>query len=255
MRLHKKIFIGIDQTGAVDRQGRPVALPACVLRDGRFSLCSLKTLSFLDLKEHCTERELQTAVIAVDCVFGVPKSIGKTLKSSIQSTQALSGYGREVAQKFFRSLGDGKTPKREVEVLCNANSIFKERPFQKNIQTGTYRIWKELGSAPSLWYSIPTVAGMRNEQAVTLLEGYPTLSWRLLFGAKTRQPECLAQLIRDFDPELSFAEGDQRKASENPNFADALVLSLAAREHSSGSLKRAPSREGWILGAELRRPT
>ncbi len=83
-----------------------------------------------------------------------------------------------IAEEFFNSFKQEKFLSREIEKQLSANSVFTSRPFQKNIQTGTYRTWKDLSldiDKINIWPHLNY-----NSEYFTLIEGYPTEAWKRL---------------------------------------------------------------------------
>ncbi len=123
--------------------------------------------ALLDLpgvRDACGEGRLR---VLVDAVLGLPAAITAQIQRSGASLAGwfeqarvhherrlglgLLARGRDPAEDFFAALlkraGVSGVPTRECERLSGANSVFIPRPYQKNVQTGTYRIWVELGAA------------------------------------------------------------------------------------------------------------
>jgi hypothetical protein len=251
MRQKTFSILGIDQTGAVSKNGTPKPLAACMIAHGTVAFRYLDGLNLNSI--HATFPELvgTPLQICVDCVLGLPSVIGISWRSAVKMTARFQGYGRKPASDFFRHLGNGRSPKREVERICRANSIFQERPFQKNIQTGTYRLWKDLAQNLENFY-VPALENRTASNQVSLTEGYPSMSWRQLFQTKGRQPENLRELIRSHKIPFEISTSQQKQIAKDHNFADAYVLAAAltfAHSRTSEIIKfRGP--EGWILGAD-----
>ena len=101
-------------------------------------------------------------------------------------------------------------------------SVFKNKPFQKNVQTGTFRIWKDLGSDKeyenfSFW---PYETESLNKY--TVCEAYPSL--------------CRKELKETYKNNIKFKTKDHE---------DAYLIALYASQFTVspyGSLK-----EGFIL--------
>lgn len=240
------MFLGVDQTGAVDGRGRAKALPSCLLIENEVRFFSLTSFDSIALEKRVPKEALTKLLICIDCVLGLPDEMNVSWRQALDLTKQYEGYGRSVAQEYFRSLGNGSILRRGVEVLCKANSVFQEQPFQKNIQTGTYRFWKDMAKDPD-WFSAPLVAGERNEGRVPVLEGYPTLLWKVLFKVNARSPAKLPELLKEHFPKLRWTDESQELVLKDPNYGDALVLALAASKFGAEAFKRVPSKEGWIL--------
>lgn len=243
------VFIGIDQTGAVNSKGVPHFLPVCVLRRSNIEFFYLRSLSRKELDQTLKTSPDETILVCVDCVLGLPLELKISWRQALQLISLHEGYGMAIAKKFFAKLGSGERPRRRVEVLCNANSVFTEKPFQKNIQTGTFRIWKEVSLNPKDFY-VPALERAKAKNQIPLFEGYPSLSWRELFGTLNREPKCLTALMRSNFKDLRWTKKHQHMIDSDVNLADALVLALALRKNFNSALKRKKHPEGWILGAK-----
>jgi hypothetical protein len=264
----KNAIVGIDQTGAVTKNGKPKPLAATVLWKEQNRL----KLDVLDLPA-LTQKTLETALqhfqlrvvdtlIVADCVFGLPAAFCGTVKdarTALRKTNSELGFGRSAASRFFSQLAimskiDVRPPpKRHIETRLNSNSVFQTHPFQKNIQTGTYRLWKELAADDS-WFSLLPFETSDHQKA-WICEGYPTFYWQKLLLTQTRQPKNLPKLIRKHFPTVEISKRLQAKAAEDANLADATVLSLAGHFFSKGGQKPYQNweppvslLEGWILG-------
>lgn len=242
-------ILGIDQTGAISKKGAPKPLAACMIVNGTVAFRYLDGLNLRSIHETFPESVGTHLQICVDCVLGLPSAIETNWRTAVRMTSLFQGYGRKPASDFFRHLGNGSAPRREVERICKANSIFQERPFQKNIQTGTYRLWKDLAQDLDCFY-VPALENKTASNQISLTEGYPSLSWRLLFKTKARQPESLRSLIRSQKIPFKISAHQQRQILRDPNFADAYVLALAFAQSKKTEIFRIRGREGWILGAD-----
>jgi hypothetical protein len=245
--------LGIDQTGAIDARGRPRPLPACLLEKRRFRFFALpafqRSVLASSVAASAATLEKSQLTIGLDCVLGLPESVGVRWREALRGTLKHEGYGRKPARAYFKALGQGEQPRRKVELLCRANSVFAEHPFQKNIQTGTFRFWKEMAQDAD-WFFAPLLEGEKDQGRIPIFEGYPSLGWKLLLGANTRQPQALGELLRAFDRKLHWSAAEQALVEKDPNFADALVLALMVREFAARERRaQIPSPEGWILGA------
>jgi hypothetical protein len=252
-------YLGIDQTGAIDLQGKPRPLPACLLEQERIHFFDLPAFQRSALAPFFssigTKKKAPPLLIGLDCVLGLAEEVGVGWREALRSTLKLPGYGRKPAKQYFKTLAHETKPRRKVEILCQAQSVFSEYPFQKNIQTGTFRFWKEMAQDEN-WFFAPLVEGesKREPGQIPIFEGYPSLGWKLLFGSKTRQPEALGEFLLAYDPALNWSLKEQVRVEKNPNLADALVLALATREFADQELRtQTPNAEGWILGASVQR--
>jgi len=314
-----KVYLGVDQTGAVIKRGsgqvyRP--LPAVIALPGKNrtiqivaasrnhkknSLASFDPAEIVALVEPYVEVPRDIVVLA-DCVFGLPSDMRRANvslrqlldRAATHDSVASEPLGRQRSAAFFRNIlkefrpgrdDDKKWPLRRCEQLASSSSVFQEHPFQKNIQSGTYRIWcdlgrslrKQNGHAVRFWPhdfttghhannandTHPTGAG----QMMTIAEGYPSLYWKTFFGAKTRKPKDLRTLstaaLKDLGWSLTCPHWEV--ITNDPNTADAAVLALAAfiMQSSSGLFQRRLSCdpdssatvfhadfEGWIAGVQ-----
>jgi len=233
-------YLGVDQTGAViQRRGGKVyrPLPAVVALPGKnrtvqilatsrhqkkLGLVSFDQTEILGLIESCAS-ERRNIVVLADCVFGLPSDMRRGDASLRQLLDHAATHdsttseplGRKRSSAFFRKIleefrrdgfKDKKWPLRLCEQLASSNSVFQEHPFQKNIQSGTYRIWCDLGRShgnqkdavlrfwPHDFTTGPESNKVVADRIITVAEGYPSLYWRNDFGAKTRRPEALKAL-------------------------------------------------------------
>lgn len=241
------IFLGIDQTGAVDRRGRPKPLPACLIKNNSVSLFYLESFSEKIVL-------LKPDLICIDCVLGLPVTTQFSLREALAQTKDYKTFGRDVAQAFFANLGAGKKHTRTVEVTLNANSVFTVHPFQKNIQTGTYRFWKEMAESPD-WFYFPALPKekVRKSNRIPVVEGYPSYYWKILLKKNHRTPKELIKILKSAYPKLILKSSDIKLLEKDENLADALVLALAARKFKN-DLSRKSHPEGWILGYSSERP-
>lgn len=235
------IFLGIDQTGAVDRLGKPKPLPACLIKNNSVNLFYLDHFS-----EHI--QKLKPDLVCIDCVLGLPVTTQVSLREAIAQTKAYEKFGRAAAQDFFAKLGGGTKHTRSVEVKLKANSVFTVHPFQKNIQTGTYRFWKEMADSPD-WFYLPALPHEKKSKSnkIPVVEGYPSYYWKTLLKKNHRSPKELLEILKSTYPKLVFLKADIKLLEKDENLADALLLALAAREFKN-DLNRKSHPEGWILG-------
>ncbi|MBC7421179.1 MAG: hypothetical protein H7328_10660 [Bdellovibrio sp.] len=245
--MKKWVYIGIDQTGAVDRKGKPRPLPVCFIRNKTVSFFYLSQFSRQEMINQIQPLENEELVICVDCVFGLPSQLKLTWRKAMKRIIKYDGYGMQVAREYFRDIGKGKVLRREIEIACHANSVFIEKPFQKNIQTGTFRIWKDISFEENQFYA-PALEKLTDPDQIKIFEGYPSLSWRLLFGSNTRQPSRVSEFLRVSFPLILFTPEQQLKLEQDPNLADALLLALTIKKFRKSAFLLKPSHEGWILG-------
>lgn len=241
------IFVGIDQTGAVDRLRRPRPLPACVIADQYVSFHYLASFSSQELVRITDNWPRQLTLTCVDCVFGLPRDLPMNWREALVHIKKSPSYGRESAQNFFRKIGKGHMLKRKIEIAIGANSVFQEKPFQKNIQTGSYRIWKDI-SQESESFFLPALEKKKYKNSLTLVEGYPSYSWKLIFDVSRREPSKLATLIKKKKINVRWSVQHQKAVLRDPNLADAFLLALTAQKFYPTIKDLKPNQEGWILG-------
>jgi hypothetical protein len=260
------LVIGIDQTGAVDSLGRAKPLPIAMawrlqneskiqLIVGRVPTAGPRALEEL-LFEIPNAPKFPVPVI-VDAVLGLPQALShpgprQLAKEAAKYVPPGGGkpIGRIAAESFFLNIGGSETtmqlpPPRAVETLTGSQSVFKNRPYQKNVQTGTYRILRDLGSE-----DISRIAFWPFEDTTharfVYCEGWPTLMWKQLLKVSVRSPEILAQRFQ------------LPRLQEDADLADAAMLAVGGLElHEQNLLLQEPPEpfrslaltEGWIAGA------
>ncbi len=274
-------FVGVDQTGAVlDGGKRCKPLPTVVAvetgknqwkfitRTKKNKPLTLKRLTLGDIEESLHTIKAPSpdgnTALMVDCVLGLPYEVGCRLDiwQLVQQTQTMASslFGRKQAHTFFaRFLSAKKIPTRTCERFARANSVFQTHPFQKNIQTGTFRLWRDLSTESQQWLNVwPFQKKAEGDDRLPwLFEGYPSFFWKLFLGSKKRDPSHLKQLcssIKDVQIEVDSWKVVER----NPDWADAFVLALSGVilqkrrrlfEPFRGFAQWAvPKREGWIAG-------
>ncbi len=247
-----KFYLGIDQTGAIRTDGSPKALPACLLEAESKSIWTgddkplyLESFSLQAIQELFANLflPLENLNVLVDCVFGIASEIQYDFLDALNEASLHPAYGKRAAQSFFARYHSSATsyPRREVEVLCNANSLFQIYPAQKNIQTGSYRIWKQLAQQREHFAILPfEEPGDR----IAVYECYPSYYWKSLLGEGTRRPDHLSRHIQDFQIQPQTWD-----FSNYPDHADALLNALAGYQYLYLENWQMPSHaEGWILG-------
>ncbi len=202
-------IIGVDQTGRVDARNRPAKLPYVALRrksDGtyRWHLPKsrreyLPALSVPVLRSHFPTGRI---LVAVDCVLGLPGDLTPDLKSLwyLMKKAALlrrRAANREVrisklAEKFFSSVlteNPGTPLLRREEIVLRAQTVFSPVPYQRNIQSGTFRIWSELASTPEgdVDFHVFGYPGRKNLDVI-LWEGYPSAVARSAGKSRIKNP-------------------------------------------------------------------
>jgi hypothetical protein len=246
--IKNRSVIGIDQTGAVDARGRPKKLPVAVILDNTIEFTYIDSLSSTSISALTGGHSSRKAEIALDCVLGLPRPLKIKLRDAIHRTRLVEKFGRAPASQFFRKLGGGRNFPRKIERIAKANSVFRELPYQKNIQTGTFRFWKELAIDPD-WYCLPHVETVR-KGLVPIFEAYPSHSWRSFLGSSKREPLHLDKWMRNAGIELLLPRDWKARIRKDPNLADAAVIAMHLHSYSERALRRSPDTEGWILGFE-----
>lgn len=286
--LKTTCFIGMDQTGAVSQSGllaKP--LPLCIgiknqkglqvftsSKAGRPLL--LSQFNPAKIKNLFDQMRLSwipsQTVFAIDCVLGLPNAplLQKGMPYLWGYFREAAGFnfrgkefGREVAEAFFdRGIPKNREkdfPRRLCEQISGSNSVFQKRPYQKNIQTGTFRIWKDLGRSQNQWAHIwPFDLKTKNQKKPWIFEGYPSLIWKDWLGSRTRDLTQLRKLVKKLPLDIKL---DTWKWIEtDPNQADAFVLMLGAvllerREklwlpHPAFLKTKEAFREGWMMGLQ-----
>jgi hypothetical protein len=244
------IFLGIDQTGAVNKRGIPKPLPACLIRNQKVEFFYLDKLSKEQIEFKTKKSKNEKIIICIDCVLGLPVETGKSWRNALKIIKKQNHYGMEAAQKFFFDLGKGKIHRRKIEILCNANSVFKTKPFQKNIQTGTFRIWKDISDNEDSFY-VPALEQRSFKNQIPLFEGYPTLSWQLVFKSRIRRPELLPEFIKKNKIPVNWDHKLQSSVQKDINLADALALALTLKLYNSKTISNKKDPEGTILGTDF----
>jgi len=244
--LERSIHLGIDQTGAVNPKGVPKPLPACWIQGRQVRFFYLASFKKSEIEKHLPKKGSLVG-IGLDCVLGLPQELGIDWRRALQWTSRFPGYGRAPAQKFFRSIGRGKIWRRKVEVLAQANSIFQEKPFQRNIQTGTFRLWKDMAQDPDFFY-VPALEKKKDRKQLPVFEGYPSFSWKRILKTPSRRPSELTRLLRVSKPSLRWTRSHQAQVDRDPNWADALLLALSLKLFRKEALAQKPTPEGSILG-------
>lgn len=261
--ISSMIFIGVDQTGAVQKNGTPKPLPIAVVHTNKKICLSVGYISsFSNTEIHKflasqNQREFnkEDIQILMDCVLGLPQDVytnQKSFRDFLLLALKHQGYGRSPAQTFFKKLrGNKPILNRTAETLAKANSVFVEHPFQKNIQTGTFRLWKELGTDLQNFY-IPYMEPKKSN-AYRIYEGYPSLSWKVLFGTSYREPKKFLLHVKKFFHNLHIDIHSKRLIKKDPNLADAATLALHIyRDNNNFEYPKSKiiKKEGWIFSLQ-----
>lgn len=186
-------ILGVDQTGAKGVSGKAKKLPTSLLYrvNNKWSLLSplylesfdWKSIKELLLSKNLNPQQSKTLVVA-DCVLGLPERIVKNqdpltlILKSMRSASSHEGVGLKAGEFFFKKnfpeaqAMTGLELTRTLEKKLGCLSVFKNKPFQKNVQTGTYRIWSDLGENES--YNDFNIWPYQNAPGrAYLCEGYP----------------------------------------------------------------------------------
>lgn len=272
-----QVFLGIDQTGAVipgsgGMRARPLHWAALMSSgdDAPRLLLPSSRLRRLHLTEiesgmesmgiRTNDTELSVAVL-LDCVLGLPEKSVRWIDALDELARVPEEFGRLPAGRFFSSLlgSPHMIPTRLCEEWARANSVFRDKPYQKNIQTGTYRLWRDLVTDPRRdeWTIWPH---SRTPARFTLFEGYPSLMWREVAKRPSRDPKSLAGWLRSL--KIRFTQADARSFSTDADLADSVMLAVSGwLLHSSKKLLEPfpgffesevfllrGQHEGWIAG-------
>lgn len=194
--------------------------------------------------------------LLLDCVLGLPRDVLQfkifqnprlnqgnplqlmehvfALAHSFVPDQSRDLFGRKAAFEFFKTHfpeAYPQPPKRICEIKLNANSVFKDKPFQKNIQTGTYRIWRDLGLSleqEGPWFKLwPHCQNQIAASLDTTLigEGYPSALWKKCINGPRTEPTGLVDWLEAKGFELT--NQDRLVLLKNPDWADAAILAAA----------------------------
>lgn len=276
-------IFGIDQTGAIKSKEKNTAkpLPLSILKredtktwkSYNFDIKDkkplfLKSFSLQEIddtlkKNFKTSLKTSKIIIVVDTVIGLPKVLENKDLSPLDNIRVLlerlskesPGFGAKKAEKFFQSFLEdndykkSEHPRREVELKLNANSLFKPKPFQKNIQTGSYRILKELSKESYKSYLLyPFQKLTLKDGKPLILEGYPSLAWKVLnqSGRTSKDINLLKTKLK------SEVLGLNQFYNLLPDHRDAAMLTFMAYFVIKASLlpvNKKNSIEGDILGS------
>lgn len=257
------VIVGLDQTGASRKRGLASApLPAVVLerREEAWVVTRIGDLPALtpDALEAFGVAVDGRLAIAVDACLGLPADAvpsGTTFWDWCDAAADFSvngrRYGRDVAEAYFRDLVPTAGGARRVDHEVGALSVLKNKPFQRNVQTGSYRVWRDLGEAKCAhgrW--VVRWPDARDPCLPLLCEVYPSWGWRTLFQLRSRQPGALPALVEGHADVSTEVPLEQLVTS--PDHADAMVAAWLGVQHLVWQPTRPPHdidrREGWILG-------
>jgi hypothetical protein len=211
---------------------------------------SLKALTQKELLGVGIPAQSSRTWISADCVLWPLEGEGEHgLWNTLGAAAAQGGAARD----FFRAYQRGREF-REVDHQVRAQSVFRELPYQRNIQSGTFRVWSEIGGNP--WLNLWPFCQTPNLNRAWFAEAYPTYFWKQHLNTKKRDPLILANFLNEIPGEKVKVSDDTKKQLLQPDYADAAVLCLSSFAlltlESERVLNREgyPKNEGWIFGVE-----
>jgi hypothetical protein len=260
-----QVFLGIDQTGAWDpRKRRPKPLPLVMIAKDpkdpsrfRLSTHALSALTPDALRSIGVDPLITPTLILVDSVFW-PAPSESISNPPIMDTglmwqefcrarlhaSRMEKLGSASAEDFFKTHHRPSGTLREVDRQVRAHSLYSPRPFQRNIQCGTYRVWVDLGTETEPWARMWPWPSKKTVPT-WIAEGYPSWIKRSLkqnWNTNRVRWETWARTrianSRDFEDaaRLAFQAFETIHASDGPASSDL--------EPPSGF----PVQEGWIFG-------
>jgi len=188
-----ELVVGVDQTGAKVSGGGAKPLPTAIMiksKKGWKLLVPLMLKSFnkKNIESLLCEFKLtvdwSAILIVADCVLGLPEKIVGSkdpltiLRSSMSKASVFEGVGLKAGESFFLTCFPNALEKddsclvRRTEKNLGCLSVFKNKPFQKNVQTGTYRIWSDLGKEKE-YLNFNIWPYEKGSGRAYLCEGYP----------------------------------------------------------------------------------
>lgn len=245
-------YIGIDQTGAINKNQTPKPLCICIYepKNKKMKLVKIKKFQKQDIidsieKNFDSYSSKSKVLILVDTVFGLPEELAVDYRNIFKKAKNYESknknYGSNTAHSFFCSfLGDKNSLSRTAEIKAEAHSVFKKYPFQKNISCGSYRVIKDL-SENTNWFSLWPFEKI--EKRFVIAESYPTLCWSILLKSKYRKIDFIISEIQN-----------NLKIFDIPpclDSADATILALTAPKLEKMIFRKVQpiqKKEGWILG-------
>jgi hypothetical protein len=278
LKKKSKIFIGLDQTGAVSANGSPRPLPAVAFVMKSPTALHLEVNNLKSFNKKCLREWIlnlggswESAIVVIDSVLGLPRDIARSNRQGAhrwiwslfaRAAQAPS-YGKSSGEQFFQSIyscSDLSVPARRAEERAGANSVFKNKPAQRNIQTGTFRVWKDLGGNELQWCDIFPFSGLRGSQLRPLVfEGYPSWVWKKYWNESKRDSARCVHLLERYCTHLQISSAQKKILNASADLADAAALAwLGWHLAQTRKLKNLPKRqlqrvlegEGWILGLD-----
>ena len=261
--MSRPIFIGVDQTGAIDvRRGaqaknslhqsvKAKPLPCCWITGQVVEFGELADFNLRSLQETLGFSLKAVRIqIAIDAVLGLPRSHPKAWRTAIHEAGAVEGLGRAVAEAFFsdlaRELPVGDEGLRTVDRKVGAMSVFQSKPYQRNVQTGTFRVWRDLGRDPH-WFFVPELES--KSSGIPIFEAYPSYSWFQILGMRRRSPDLLSKWLKsESNLGLQWTSEHKRLVEKSADHADAFVIALALLLRNGEIAGARRNNEGWILG-------
>lgn len=236
-------FYGIDQTGATLNRTKAKPLKACKIFIEKNLLFNIKFFYIDRLGDWISNLNTNHKHhIFIDCVLGLPidlfhsnndLQIRDWIKTAEHFQDQGRSYGLNVSEKFFDNIkkfyqiNSKEYPKRTTEIKFNSNSVFTTRPFQKNIQTGTFRIWKEIAPVLNQIIIWPIDFYLKNELNTTIYEVYPSDFYKKIFNLKNRNSDPLKQQLKNISKiNPQFDIKTKLKFLEDPDFCDAFMAAL-----------------------------
>jgi len=195
-----KAVVGVDQTGAKGAKGQARPLPAALLFPKKGTWVLKAPLSLNDFTKKGIEQMIEhkdgrvpwkDVLVVADCVLGLPKKIVgrasplKILRQAMIGAGQKSEIGLKAGEVFFEEHFKGSRHLNDLEVLREQEkflgclSVFKNKPFQRNVQTGTYRIWSDLGKEKD-FLNFNIWPYEKNQNKAFLCEGYPAYAKKIL---------------------------------------------------------------------------
>lgn len=236
-------IVGVDQTGATIK-GKPKKLAFSYFETQKNTLnlgLNLKSFKLSEFSKFINDFNNKRVLIVVDAVLGFPFSVKISIFDVLREIKSFEGHGLSKGQEFFDYLKKKyiikNNPLRKIEKILGANSVFTPYPFQKNVQTGTYRILKDL-SHDEKWYNILPYEKQNFNKY--LIEGYPSKAFKELVGTQ-RSIENFYYFLATLDIKTTFYR------SLTLDHIDSAMLVLQALAQKDLEIKIHKKSEGFIL--------
>lgn len=266
-----EVIVGVDQTGAARRGGRaarplPVAAVVTGARPRLIATLAGRPWRWDGLhpdRLRDAALPLGRTLVLIDAVLGLPQAawarraspggrvgLARLAVDAAAFEHGGKRFGRPVAEAFLAGFDPGRVADhRAVDRLAGAWPVFRTRPFQRDVGTGSVRVWSDLAEGLEAWrlwpYDDPGPGPW-------LAEGWPSQAWRAL-GEGTRRPGAVVEVLRAAWPELVLDPDDAEALRASPDQADAAVLAVWGARARGGlpdpaALPEAARVEGWIAG-------